>query len=134
MSSKPHIRALPGTFDIHRLPPGDETPTEVRAATFVWMARTADELSVVCRPNPDLAARAEVSAGWAAIQVEGPLDFSIVGLLADITGALAAESISVFALSTFDTDYVLVPGDDLGRALGCLAAAGYETRGRHGSI
>ena len=134
MSSKPRIRALPGTFDIHRLPPGDEMPIEVRAATFVWLARTADELSVVCRPNADLAARAKVSPGWAAIQVEGPLDFSIVGLLADITGALAAESVSVFALSTFDTDYVLVPGDDLGRALDCLAAAGFEARGHGGSI
>ena len=131
MSDKPRLRALPGTFDIHRLPPTAEVPAEVRAATFVFTARTADELSVVCRPNASLAERAKVSPDWSCIQVEGPIDFNVVGLLAEIAGALAGAGISVFPISTFDTDYVFVRSRELERALGSLAGAGFPvvTRG-----
>jgi hypothetical protein len=92
---------------------------------MVWIGRTDAELSVVCRERPERAAWGEVSGGWGVLEVEGPLDFTIVGLLAEITTVLAGAEISVFALSTFDTDYVLVPGDRLDEAVDRLGDAGF---------
>jgi hypothetical protein len=92
----------------------------------IWFARTDDEISIVCRPDPQLATRAEVSEDWAAIKVHGPIEHTVVGLLADISSALASESITLFALSTFDTDYVLVRTGECERALTTLGSVGYE--------
>lgn len=122
---RPGVRALDGRFSIHRLPPDSELPAELAREPMVWVGRTEDELSVVCRDRVELEASGEVSPGWRAIQVEGPLDFGIVGLLAEMTGALAAAGISVFALSTFDTDHVLVREERLDEALERLRAAGF---------
>jgi hypothetical protein len=83
----------------------------------------------VCRERPELEGWGEVSAGWRVIQVEGPLDFAIVGLMADMTAALAAAGISVFALSTFDTDHVLVRAERLDEAMERLHAAGFPAAG-----
>ena len=124
--TKPRIQLLEGRFDIYRLPSGAAVPETVLSATPVWLARTEDEVSIVCRPNADLASRAEVSVGWAAIKVLGPIEHTVVGLLADISAALAAESITLFAQSTFDTDYILVRSAERERALTTLASAGYE--------
>lgn len=126
---RPGIRALPGAFGIHRLPPDHALPEELARETPVWVGRTADELSVVCRERPELEGWGEVSAGWRVIQVEGPLDFAIVGLMADMTAALAAAGISVFALSTFDTDHVLVRAERLDEAMERLHAAGFPAAG-----
>ena len=64
--------------------------------------------------------------GWRGLMVRGPLDFSLVGILAALSAALAAAGISIFALSTFDTDYLLVKEPDLFRAIEVLTASGYE--------
>ena len=90
------------------------------------MTRTADELSIVCGDAsvpPDLDARAQ--RGWRALKVQGPLDFSLTGVLDALTAPLAQARISIFALSTYDTDYVLVHGDDLAQACETLTAAGH---------
>lgn len=125
---KPALRVLPGTFDIHRLPGDAAIPPALLGAPWTWIARTADELSIVCRPDGELAARAEVSAGWSAIQVAGPIPHDVVGLLADLSRRLAEARITLFALSTYDTDYVLVRTDQLDGALTALGRAGYPTR------
>ncbi len=125
MEQRPRIRRLGGTFSIHRLPAADPLPEGLAEEPMVWIGRTEAELSVVCRERPERATWGEVSAGWGALEVEGPLDFTIVGLLAEITAVLARAEISVFALSTFDTDYVLVPGDRLDEAVERLGEAGF---------
>jgi uncharacterized protein len=125
MEQRPRIRRLSGVFSIHRLPAGDPLPEGLADEPMVWIGRTEAELSVVCRQIPERAAWGEVSGGWGALEVEGPLDFTIVGLLAEITAVLAREEISVFALSTFDTDYVLVPGHRLDDAIERLDEAGF---------
>lgn len=91
------------------------------------MTRTADELSVVL---PDEARRPEwkAEAGWRAIRVEGTLDFALTGILASLAVPLAVGGVSLFAVSTFDTDYVLVRERDLETAKSILAADGHTVR------
>jgi uncharacterized protein len=91
---------------------------------FFSITRTVEELSVVCPENliPD-DVRAE--RGWRALRVAGVIEFSVTGLLAGLTAPLAEAGISVFALSTYDTDYLLVKEHDLGRAIQTLRGAGH---------
>lgn len=94
--------------------------------TFVGV--TEGEVSLVCPtasvPAPDrLVARDD---GWRALEVAGPLDFSLVGILADLSSTLAAARVGIFAVSTYDTDYILVREADLARATAALVAAGHE--------
>lgn len=93
---------------------------------FYFAGRTAEELSLVCRTaeTPHNTLRRE--DGWRGFRVVGSMDFGLVGILAGISGALAAEGIALFAVSTFNTDYVLVKERDFERAAQVLAAAGYE--------
>jgi hypothetical protein len=95
---------------------------------FFSITRTGEELSVVCREVlvPE-GIRAE--RGWRAIRVAGVLDLSQVGVLASLAVPLAGAGISLFALSTFDTDYLLVKEQDLGRAVEVLVAAGHAVHG-----
>ena len=89
------------------------------------MTRSADELSIVCedRRVPE-GVRAE--RDWVALKLEGPFPFSMTGVLASFLQPLTAAKISIFAISTFDTDYVLVKRVDLERAKKKLAAAGHQ--------
>jgi len=89
------------------------------------VTRTGDELSVVClETEAPPAARAE--GGWRALKLHGPISFTEVGVLSALTGALAGAGLSLFALSTYDTDYLLVRDADLSRALEALRRAAYE--------
>jgi hypothetical protein len=88
---------------------------------------TDDEVSVVCEER-FAPADAEVSRGWRCLRVDGPLDLEMVGVIAAIAGALAGAGISVFVLSTFDTDHVLVRDAQLDPAIDCLRSAGHEVR------
>lgn len=91
------------------------------------MTRTADELSIVL---PEEARRPEWQAetGWRALRVEGTLDFALTGILASLAAPLARAGVSLFAVSTFDTDYVLIRERDLETAKAALAADGHTVR------
>jgi hypothetical protein len=89
------------------------------------VTRTEDELSVVC-PETEAPAGARVERGWRALKLQGPIPFSETGVIAGLATALAKEDLSVFALSTYDTDYLLLRGDDLSRAVDALRRAGCE--------
>lgn len=91
-----------------------------------FIGKTDEENSLVCETAqvPDNVTERE--DGWRAFRIEGVLDFSLVGILARISGALSQEGIGLFAISTFNTDYVLVKEDDFDRALEALEALGYE--------
>lgn len=89
----------------------------VNKGGFLNVTRTEEELSVVCDQTAAAALNpAQVQSGWKAFKVKGPLDFSLTAILSAIAAPLAAEKISIFAISTFDTDYVLVPGKDFEKA------------------
>jgi hypothetical protein len=94
---------------------------------LVSITRTADELSVVCRDDavPEGVRR---EAGWRCLRVDGTLDLALVGVLAALAVPLAEAGVSVFAVSTFDTDYLLVKEADLARGFEALRAAGHRVR------
>ena len=96
---------------------------------FFSITRTAEELSVVC-PQDQVPPGIQKQDGWKALQVEGPLDFSLTGVLASLTEPLAREGISVFAISTYDTDYLLVKKELLERAIKILVKRGYQVQNR----
>jgi hypothetical protein len=92
---------------------------------FVFVGKTDGELSLVCSTAsvPDTCIVRE--DGWKGFRVEGNLEFSLIGILSKITGILAENQISVFVVSTFDTDYVLVKADQKENAKECLENSGY---------
>ena len=89
---------------------------------FVSITRRQGELSIVCA-DERVPAEVRAERGWRALEVEGPIDFQVVGLLHGLTGPLAQAGISVFAVATFDTDVLLVREETLGRAVEALRAA-----------
>ena len=93
---------------------------------FCFTGKTDGEKSLVCLTDKAPSNTTERADGWRAFRIAGSLDFSLVGILADISGVLAERAISIFALSTFDTDYVLVKGQDLKRAANALRREGYS--------
>ncbi len=119
------LSLLKGRFAVCRLAPGDEVPAWANGGGFTSVTRARDELSVVCAEGavPD-GTRCE--RGWRAFQVEGPLDFGLTGVLASVLVPLAEAEVSIFAVSTFDTDYVMVRAECVERAMTALAAAGHR--------
>jgi uncharacterized protein len=117
------LEVLPGSFGIYRFDPGERVPEAVLLSPFYNLCRTGEELSIVCGEDAALnSPRSE--EGWSCIKVVGPLDFSLTGILAHLAGLLAAAGISLFAFSTFDTDYLLVKTDRLTPALKALKKGG----------
>jgi len=107
-----HLTLLPQILAICRLEHDAPVPSWTGGEKFVSITRTGDELSVVCSQQrvPD---GVTMEGGWRAFKVEGPLEFSLTGILSSLTLPLAEAGIPVFALSTFDTDYLLVKGVDV---------------------
>ena len=92
-----------------------------------FLARTDKEISLVCESRKiDFETTAREDS-WRCMRVRGELDFSLIGILASITDVLANANISVFCVSTYDTDYILVKSADLKNAIDALSAAGYKT-------
>jgi hypothetical protein len=123
----PTLTILEHLFTIHRFAAGASIPKEVTKADFFAVTRTGDELSVVAPADIELKSE-QSDSDWACIQVNGPLKLSQVGLLADLSAALAKAQVSIFAISTFDTDYLLVKAEQLEQARAALEAAGYKFR------
>jgi hypothetical protein len=120
LAELPGFAVQPGEFAVVRLPPASPVPEWAAApASFCSITRTGDELSVVC-PASLVPAGARAERGWAMLKLAGPFPFTATGVLASVLAPLARAGISVFAVSTFDTDYVLVKRDDLARAIGAL--------------
>jgi len=94
-------------------------------AEFVFTGSTDEEKSLVCPTALCPAACLEREDGWRGFRVEGVLDFSLIGILSKISGVLAENSIGIFVVSTFNTDYVLVKSENLSAAVDALSAAGY---------
>lgn len=118
-----NIQLLSPPFAVCRL---RALPREVRQWHFLSV--TDEEISLVC-PERDAPADAEhIDRGWRAFRVAGPLDFSLIGILADLSTALAAADVGLFAVSTYDTDYLLVKETQLARAEEALIRAGHAVQ------
>lgn len=118
------LSVLEDLFTIHRFPPDNEIPGEVYEGQFYSISKTDEELSIVSSSSVALGSKRS-ETGWACIKVLGPLDFSLTGILADISEVLAKAEISIFAISTFDTDYILLKSEKLNNAITALKKAEY---------
>jgi hypothetical protein len=128
---KPAVEVLDREYSVHRFPPNTPIPPSVYQGTFYWVGKTDEELSIVCDSSMELEDEGEGvirNSGWSCFKVQGPIDFSVSGILADFSSALTAARISILALCTFDTDYFLVKTVDLERAVIVLRQKGYEVR------
>jgi hypothetical protein len=119
---KRELFVLPGQLAICRLPEAGPPPAWVfhQSARFFAVTRAPGETSVVCDADDVPPSVASVETGWHAIGLRGPIAFTEIGVLASLVGPLAEAGIPVFAISTYDTDYVLVRESDLARAIECL--------------
>jgi hypothetical protein len=121
---KSNLIILDDSFTIHRLPSNSEIPNQVYQSRFYSISRSDEEMSIVCSSSVDLDSdRSET--GWSCIKFIGPLDFSLAGVIADVSAVLARAKIGIFAISTFDTDYILVKSVELEAAKKVLKQAEY---------
>jgi hypothetical protein len=109
------LSRYPETLAVVRLGPGAEVPAWAESSSIFSVTATATETSVVCAAR-NVPTTSIHQRPFTAFEVEGPLDFTLTGILGELLAPLAAAGISVFTLSTFDTDWILVPGDDADRA------------------
>jgi hypothetical protein len=119
-----NLRLLPEVYAICRLQADAMLPGWATGA-FVSITRTPHELSVVC-PEQCVPKDVRHEGSWRILEVEGPMDLSLVGVLASLTQTLAKANINLFALSTFDTDYLMVKVDRLEDTKDALLAAGHS--------
>ena len=115
---------IPGSFAVCRLDPGDAVPEWASGAgdsVLLCITRTDRELSIVA-PSAVVPDGVRAERGWVALRVAGTLDFGLVGVLSGLTGALAAASVPVFVVSTYETDILLVKSSDAQRAVEALAS------------
>ncbi len=94
-------------------------------ADFYFIGKTDEEVSLVCKTQDTPQNTLAREDGWRGFRIQGVLDFSLIGILSKLSGILAEQNIGIFAVSTYNTDYILVKEENYERALTVLAAAGY---------
>jgi len=117
------LKKLPDTFTVSKV----EKVTDIDMNSDIYfIGKTDEELSLVCRTEDVPENTVERDDGWRGFRIEGVLDFSLIGILSKLSTILAENQIGIFAVSTFNTDYILVKEENFDRAMDVLAAAGYE--------
>jgi uncharacterized protein len=128
MMSQFTFQLLPESYAVCKLSPNVAIPQWALGATgFLNITKTATELSIVCLQSI-VPEGVEMEMDWRVLGIVGTLDFSMVGVLSAISGLLASQSISIFVISTFDTDYLLVKQPQLASTLQSLQQAGHTVR------
>jgi len=122
--SKQTLQLHSTVFSIHSLDVDSPIPSDLFKQNIFFISKTYDELSIVC-PSSFNIDSLDAEHNWLALEVVGPLGFSLTGIMANISGVLASASISIFALSTYDTDYVLVKKQRIDDAIKTLKKDGY---------
>ncbi len=116
---------LPQPLAIFQLDPAAPLPEWIWPAKFLTITRTPEECSVICDAS-QVPAGFNAEGGWRALKMEGPFEFTEIGVLASVANPLAAAQVSILSIATYDTDYVLVTEPDLATALKALAEAGHQ--------
>ncbi len=93
---------------------------------FYFIGKTGEEYSLVCITEDTPINTTERDDGWKGFRIQGVLDFSLIGILSELSSILADNKIGIFAVSTFNTDYILVKDENFDKALKVLALAGYD--------
>ncbi|SRR6266496_2296376 len=123
--AKLKFRLISGSFAVCRLAAADPVPQWATNGIFTSVTRTADELSIVC-PAEGVPQEHKPETPWACLKIVGPFDFSQIGILYAFIQPLVEAGISVFAIATYDTDYVLIQKPSADRAIQVLQSAGHE--------
>ncbi len=95
-------------------------------ADFYFIGKTDEELSLVCKTEDTPSKTIECDDGWRGFRIQGILDFSLIGILSKLSGILAEHKIGIFAVSTYNTDYILVKEENFEKALNILGSEGYK--------
>ena len=122
------LHTLDELYAIVRLEPDAELPDWVRGGHFWSATRSESELSIVCCEE-DVPTDASAERGWCALELAGPLDFPLTGVVAALVTPLAEAAVPIFVISTFETDYLFVRERDLERSVDALAEAGHSVDG-----
>lgn len=117
-----NLQIIPGEFAVCKIPDLSCVRTD---DDFFFLSRTDEEFSLVCRETSASPNCTDAEHGWSMFRVCGVLDFSLTGILANLSRALADANVGLFAVSTYNTDYILVKTENLSRAAEALRAAGY---------
>ena len=123
--SKQTLKLHSTNFTIHTLDIDTVIPAELFKQSMFVIAKTKDELFIVC-PTQFVIDSLDAEHDWRALEVIGPLGFSLTGIMANISGVLAKANISIFTISTYDTDYVLVKQQRINDAIKALKKDGYQ--------
>ena len=102
----------------------DISDVDITADLF-FIGKTDEEISLVCKTEDTPTTTVERDDGWKGFRIQGILDFSLIGILSKLSGILAEHKIGIFAVSTYNTDYILVKKENFNRALEVLASEGY---------
>jgi hypothetical protein len=119
------LKILPERMVVYRFDATAVLPDWIAEVGFYSITRTEEELTIVC-PETHLAPGISSEAGWRCFQVQELLDFSEIGIIFSLTRPLAENGVSVFVISTFNTDYLMVKDRDLAKAIDALTAEGHE--------
>jgi uncharacterized protein len=126
VSPKPGVALWPGRWAVCRLSPESSPPPwSSQPSPLTVIARTAAELSIVA-PEGQVPEGTRAERGFRVLAVDGPIPFSETGLVASLTGVLAEAGVSVFPIATYDTDYLLIRDDTIGRAVEALRRDGWS--------
>ena len=120
------FKVLEGKYAIYKFPIGSVLPERITSSDFYSITKTKDEISVVAAQNDLFSINIECNKDWRIIKIEGLLDFSLVGIIAEITAIFKKKKISVFTISTYDTDYFLIKQKDLDFGIKALIENGHK--------
>jgi uncharacterized protein len=121
------MKLINGNYGVCRLDKDDKIPEWAYEGGLFSITKTEEELSILCLQE-SIPTGVKFEGDWRILKIEGPLDFSLVGILSKISGILALHNISIFAISTYDTDYILVKENNINTAVKALRGQGYEIR------
>lgn len=116
------LKVLPYSFTVCKVSTNNHIDLNTE---FCFVGKTDDEISLVCKTEDAPTDTTERDDGWKGFRIEGVLDFSLIGILSKISSILAENKIGIFAVSTFNTDYIFVKSENFDRALSALKKNGY---------
>lgn len=116
------LKKLPYNLTVCKIESSDDIDL---SKEFFFVGKTDEELSLVCKTEDTPARTIECDNGWKGFRIQGILDFSLIGILSKLSGILSEHKIGIFAVSTFNTDYILVKEENFDKALNVLASEGY---------
>lgn len=120
-----NLKLLKGIYQVIKLEPNDPLPNDIINSAFYSLTKTDEEISIVTNNELNIASK-NIEKDWKAIKIVGILDFSLIGILSKISKLLADNEISIFVISTYNTDYILVKEKNIDKTIKILSENDYH--------